>query len=286
MGEPMRKNVLFLVHGVGVHADDWATKTGGPVETLKMAYSGYQTSAGADLDDRMEFVPIRYDDIFDKVLNRWQEMSHGIGVNLPIAQRISELLDESGGNASTAIRYGADVLLYWGLPVVARAVRLRVMVALTGKVSSRDSGTAVPHYGVLGHSLGTTVVHDALHHLATDRWLDDDDEALELVAPSDAERDALVSVADRTGKNPYSPESEFRWRAIYMVAPTSRWCAPGSRTTSTRSAITSTTSSTATTRSPCCAASTHRSHGTRAVAASISTWTTSTPLTSTPSPIT
>ena len=64
----MAKNVVFLIHGIGTHPEGWSQADDGPVKALSKAAEYYSDfSEQEPISGAIEFVEIRYDDIFDGV---------------------------------------------------------------------------------------------------------------------------------------------------------------------------------------------------------------------------
>ena len=74
----MAKNVVFLVHGVGRHTENWAYGPEGPIPALEKAAQNYSFFKGKKLSDLVEIVPIYFDDIFDRILKQWQDLAAGL----------------------------------------------------------------------------------------------------------------------------------------------------------------------------------------------------------------
>lgn len=171
-------NVLFLLHGVGRHATGWASD---PVAALQKAMQLYPIcfAVGKTLADYVKPIEIKYDDIFDTVLNRWAQLGNALpaaGGALAWTTKVSELLEEAGDDRNTFARFGGDVLLYAGFALVARAARLRVNALIAATIyeenkAAIDAGRSPPKFGLVAHSLGTAIAQDALHQLATGRWV-------------------------------------------------------------------------------------------------------------------
>jgi hypothetical protein len=170
-------NVLFLLHGVGQHADGW---TGDPVGALENAMGLYPECfpAGTTLNDRVKVVEIRYDDIFDIVLERWAELGNSlptVGGAFGWTSTVSALLQQAGESDNKFARFGGDVVLYAGFPLIARAVRLRISARIASTMHEEGAASAnawqtPPKFGLVAHSLGTAIAQDALYQLATGQW--------------------------------------------------------------------------------------------------------------------
>jgi len=175
------KNVLFFVHGIGRHGAGWSAAADGPVPALDAAMKRYPCFAGKQLADLVDIVEVRYDDLFDLVLDQWETLADDLGPAagaFPWVAKVQALLAEVGGNKNLYADLGGDILLYGGFDIVARAVRLRVASILAGEVLKRhlkaaEPGETFPRIGIVAHSIGTAVAHDALWTLATADFLGD-----------------------------------------------------------------------------------------------------------------
>ena len=180
------KNVLFFVHGIGRHATGWSSAPDGPIAALEAAMQHYPEClpAGKKLSDFLHLVEIRYDDVFDLILNQWQSLADKLGAaggNIDWVGEVQRLLARVGGNQNQFVDFGGDVVLYCGFNLVARIVRLRINSIIAAEIlrahlEARDAGNLqVPRFGLIGHSLGTAVAQDALFQLATQPWTADED---------------------------------------------------------------------------------------------------------------
>ena len=178
-----RVNVLFLLHGVGRHAKGWSRD---PLAALQAAMKLYPEcfEAGKSLDQYLTLVEIKYDDIFDTVLDRWAELAAALpsptgGFNW--TSKVTQLLKKAGDERNIVARYGGDVLLYCGFALVARAARLRINSLIASTILEENDAAlrdrrSPPKFALAAHSLGTTVAQDALYQLASGRWVSDDEQ--------------------------------------------------------------------------------------------------------------
>jgi len=218
-----KSNVLFLIHGVGNHSDGWAFDA---IKTLGVAAKSFPGFVNVNQDDplgdEIDFVPITYNEIFDALLERFKDLAAQFEpldeaqLHSPVKKikKLSEEFDKE------TVRYLGDVILYRGFRLVRNAVLLKVMATIARKIQSTGlshDGTPVK-YGVLGHSLGTTVAHDALHLLATTPWLQADAALAKLKQLTPELGQSLAGVV---GDNPFSPRN-FMFDAVFMVSNTSR----------------------------------------------------------------
>lgn len=178
------KNVLFFVHGIGRHAKGWASEPDGPIDALQKAMSLYPSLRDTGkLSDHLKLVEIRYDGIFDQVLNQWQQLAESLGPaggQIKWVSKVQDLLSKVGNNQSVYADFGGDILLYFGFDLIARAVRLRINSVIAseifrGHMDAQNAAVAPPSFALIAHSMGTAVAQDALVQLATANWLQDKD---------------------------------------------------------------------------------------------------------------
>lgn len=219
------KNVLFFVHGIGRHPAGWTTAPDGPVTILDQAMKRYPCFEGKPLSAFVDVVEIRYDDLFDLVLSKWESLAEDLGPvggAIDWVGKVQSLLTDVGGNKNTYADFGGDVLLYGGFDIVARAVRLRVASVFAGEALKRHLAATnlegqFPRFGIVAHSMGTAVAHDALWTLATADFLKDKativasnamSQAPDLIAPktlTDEQRDLFGQVEAGTTAHPDRP---------------------------------------------------------------------------------
>lgn len=225
----MVKNTIFFVHGVGRHARGWSEIEGGPVHALRQAATQYDCFNGLKLENLLDIVEIRYDDIFDAHLKQWADMADQLKIS-PIQsasfKRVTELLSGLDDDSNLFAQYGGDVILYTAFDLIARRVRLKVNSIISNKITSvlnaaRDQSGPNPEFCIVGHSLGTTIVHDCLQQLAVNDWLPKDGVALDDVKLTPTQKANLEAMMQDPANNPYAP-GNFIWDSVFMVSNTSR----------------------------------------------------------------
>lgn len=238
----MRKNVLFLIHGIGNHDKGWSDAA---QKVLKDEFSRYMkhSNKNVQLADQLSFVEISYNDIFVSIWKRWSQLIEKVQIPGNAEQVFSSLIDQLGeptaagsqvGN-NRKIDYAGDVVLYYSLDLVQRLVQLRVMSEITRHMVKHLEKDHLTEFGVLGHSMGTAVAHDALHKLGSVRWTSETWK--DNVESSLLEADALLrntsgnlSKSDKKLLNkiksraafPGPLAESFKFSIIMMVANTSR----------------------------------------------------------------
>ena len=207
------KNVLFLIHGVGRQPVNWSATA---VAALEEAMKLYPVCfpAGKKLADYVDIAEIRYDDIFDHILDQWAQLANSLpqAAGFDWVDEIGKLLKKAGDDRNVFARYGGDVLLYCGFALVARAVRLRVASVVATKIAdavARGEGGDPPKFAAVAHSLGTAIAQDSLHQLVTGDWL--------------AERSAVKARLPGAAPAADAPDAKFPagLHALFLVSDTS-----------------------------------------------------------------
>lgn len=234
----MAANVAFVIHGIGRHGPDWAAEALAELETA----AGYSSAfRDTPLAQQLRFVPVVYDDLFDGVLARWQQLSQDLTQSGAVLPAPVETLNELIGNASQADNaasgYLGDIVLYTGFRLVRNAVLLRVISTMLREIAATyaafDPATErKPQFAVIAHSLGTTVAHDALHLMARLPWGATQQDQNAAIAQMQADLQVLGQAgADLSASadgirsilaaHPASP-ARFRFDSVFMLANTSR----------------------------------------------------------------
>jgi hypothetical protein len=192
----MPNQVLFFIHGVGQHGTKWAEGADGPIETLKEASRKYEHFKSGALENRVDLVPVSYDDLFVDVIAAWQAN----------ANAIDEF--DSDGTLRTALgwladadekkfwwSHAADAAMYRLSFAYRQMVRSHVINQLATRIKKEFDEEGSATCSVLAHSLGTAVAHDSLHYLGTTEW--------------------------GKSSSPFHP-THWRFNHIFMLANTSR----------------------------------------------------------------
>ncbi|MDZ7749684.1 MAG: hypothetical protein U5K43_13485 [Halofilum sp. (in: g-proteobacteria)] len=161
----MAQQQLIVVHGMGQHTA--ASFRDEVLVACRQAFGLYDSLQGIDVEDRFAITPVAYDDIFDDfragAAERSVPMAERLGAiqgALPLAAGLARRIAgiESQITDDDFFRtHWLDVLLY-RFTVLSEPVRLRLAEAVGAAIAAH--GPANVH--VLGHSLGTAVVHDTL----------------------------------------------------------------------------------------------------------------------------
>jgi hypothetical protein len=172
----MKKQVLFVFHGMGDQApvrvnqedDSWAN---GVIKTLDKAARNFDAFSDG-FGDRLEIVPITYDQVFYTLVERWDRSASALKAELGAAE-VSKVFGWLAGASSDEANFFwtniVDVLL-WRFSQARDQVLTRVCFKMVDKIVKELKAVGWDydraHFSVLAHSLGTSVAHDALQQLA------------------------------------------------------------------------------------------------------------------------
>ncbi|MEM7231094.1 MAG: hypothetical protein AAF517_02900 [Planctomycetota bacterium] len=199
----MSRKYLFMVHGIGMHANDWDAKWRTAVLAALKRYAPYSGMSDEELDQEIEFVPIGYDSIFEELRNEWGDAAgmlndSGVVSNKPLTKAIEWVQDHGTEDSELSQFFWdnvLDVLLWYVFPICRARVIAHVAEQLaTGAKAmySENEGTNTAH--VLAHSMGTSVAHDSL-------------------------------VSLRYGEEIHEgafDSTQHKWRSVFMISNTSR----------------------------------------------------------------
>jgi hypothetical protein len=161
----MSKKKLVVVHGMGQHDDASVKKE--VVDAFTTAFGFYESLKGQSVTDLIDIVPASYNSFFDDYRKKLQERSGslaerlaGIDPTVPFTvtavQQINDV-EARLGQDSFFTTHWLDVILYY-LTLLCEPIRLKVAETVASAIA--EVGGSNVH--VLGHSLGTSVLHDTL----------------------------------------------------------------------------------------------------------------------------
>lgn len=161
----MAKKKLIVVHGMGQHDDTSLKKE--VTEGFTTAFKFYSSLKSATVASKVDIIPVSYNSFFDEYRKKLGDRSGPLGERLAaidtsvpfpveVVQRINSL-EASLAKDEFFTTHWLDVILYF-LTLLGEPIRLRVAEAVAKAVA--EVGGANVH--VMGHSLGTAVLHDTL----------------------------------------------------------------------------------------------------------------------------
>ena len=168
---------IFLLHGMGNFEDesDWHKPVEEWLEEFFEKYAKpnrkYLRDKNKKFSDYIEIIPITYGHIFSDILESWNldteppmsDLSRD-KISKVVFSYMSQLDEYSESDKNFISTHLADVFLYYKLQTVREEVKSYV-----GKQIADHLNNTPPHlkWGIVAHSLGTSVAHDTLHALYT-----------------------------------------------------------------------------------------------------------------------
>ena len=173
----MSKPKLIIVPGMGQHTN--VSFKNEFVEGCKSAFDLYPSLSGKSPEEYVEIIPVAYNDIFDEHRQKMADRA------TPIADRLGSIPNMGGGFLAEAISAMTEIeseineddffkthlldVLFYRFTVLGEVVRIRLGKEISHAVGTVNGGASRVH--VLGHSLGTAVVHDCLAKLYDDDYV-------------------------------------------------------------------------------------------------------------------
>jgi hypothetical protein len=160
--------VLMVVHGMGVHGQNWEQGVRDTLATAAADYGLTNELAG------IEITPISYDDQFKKWLARWGNDSQALtkyikqnSIGVP-ANIVSWLENVDKTEDKFLWSHVVDVLLYRFFSVVSTSVRVQVALQIARRWRDALKQNAGAEVSILAHSLGVDD-EDVVHSRAASR---------------------------------------------------------------------------------------------------------------------
>ena len=168
---------LIIVHGMGQHTADSFKKEF--IDGCKWAFDLYPGFSGKSPEEYAEIIAVAYNDIFDEHREKMANRA------TPITERLQAIPGMNGNTLSEAISALTEIeseindddffkthwldVLFYRFTTLGEVVRIRLGEKISHEVGSVNGGGKRVH--VLGHSLGTAVVHDCLAKLYDDDYI-------------------------------------------------------------------------------------------------------------------
>jgi hypothetical protein len=165
----MARHQLFLVHGIGDFHKDWSLSI---QKLLRDAYAQYAIPASLAWEADFQLVEITYNDIFDEIREAWRQNAEAAsqalvasGLGLSSAKQLVEAANGATGDDFFRTHI-LDVVLYRFFKPITERVGQSVRKQILERLNAFPSNET-PSWSILGHSLGSAVVHDTLHAMFT-----------------------------------------------------------------------------------------------------------------------
>lgn len=170
----MAKNIVFLVHGMGIHyAEDdrdhppWHTQA---VRALDQAWQSLPSLRSEARERWIEYVPIEYDSVFRSYAARIGDDAARLRSYMPQVSVLQDVFDVLGdASAEEAGFFWANIMDVMDYRFGAdhfRNVHVKIAKTIVAK-ANQAWATHGPNvtFSVIAHSLGTAAAHGALNRL-------------------------------------------------------------------------------------------------------------------------
>ncbi len=174
---------VYFVHGIGRHSRDWiddkeASGEGRSLrEEIANAWKPYaQNGRFGAFADELDLVSLSYDHVFEALYAQWETevatlKTHlaafpGAAAELDPLVRIAEAPASGTADAEFFYTHVLDLLWYWGNSLVQGKIVAEVAEQLLTEIS-KHYGKPGHSFSIVGHSMGTSVVHKVLQALWT-----------------------------------------------------------------------------------------------------------------------
>lgn len=202
----MARTYLFLVHGVGKHpAETWSDSWKRVLIDKLRTYAPYKERSPEAIErDTIRFIDVGYDSVFEGFRKDWEDLeevlaSTAFALGPDLRAALEWVASQDADVRAIFLEKVLDALL-WATNPQARAAVIAHVNDQLGRhlveMNLENEGANTAH--LLAHSLGTSVISDALIGLRSERWVHE-------------------GAWDST---------RFRWRSLTMLANTSRLLEP------------------------------------------------------------
>ena len=168
----MGKPLLLLLHGIGTHSRTWADHAIARLDEIGATFP--EIAAGGPLTSQVTIKALNYDSVFDAQLARWRAAGEAIdGFKGESAVKVPNLVDFLNNTfvppdeENFVWNSVMDAVTYRGVTITRGEIRTHVMKEIVSAINAHLDREQEAEISILGHSLGTIVVHDTLHLLAT-----------------------------------------------------------------------------------------------------------------------
>lgn len=219
----MPKHTCFLVHGMGSHGEGCSKKA---VTALGEAAAHHNIIDSAEkINEAVEFVEIRYNEIFDGIVKNWNTLASSLSdmpetIQPEVGKVTTWIAENTGDDAGFATTHTLDVTMYFLFKIVSRMVQLEVASQMMVKLAAHAED-ANHRNVVIAHSLGTAVANDSIHRLANTDWLSNPNK-IKAIAERALSLGSNLTTDEITAqkavfKSAFGP-GQSCFEAIYMIA--------------------------------------------------------------------
>ena len=199
----MAKHLIFFVHGMGSPSNNWHEPA---ISFLRNSFNDYQASKTVSYDDLFEHKTLMYGEIFSKwhepMKNDFTAFKKTLVGQMDSADKrrfeksVKGRLDTiskhiGSGETGFLWTHALDVILYRFSSTIRMAVDVRIATQLTGALRS-----GFRSWSIVGHSLGTSVVHNSLNSLYSTGFFRKDNTRIPPLNAKETRPEALIMVAN------------------------------------------------------------------------------------------
>ena len=173
----MARPLLILLHGSGVYSPGWASSHVEHLGRLAATYPAIQDRG--PLEDQVALRALNYDHVFEGLLDRWDREAERLDKLLEESRtrlpRISAALQEAtlpADERSYIWTHVLDPIGYRSIELIRDEVRAVVLAKVVSAINEHLAEHPGAQVSILGHSLGTIVLHDVLHLLGSGQAVD------------------------------------------------------------------------------------------------------------------
>lgn len=199
----MPNTQLFIIHGMGDYAKGWSLTM---QEDIRRTFDSYKKVKALSYIEGYDLVEVTYDDVFEDWRRQWREdaaaaaaAATAVGLDSGVAEKLLELAKATEGDDFFRTHV-LDVLMYRFLRQVREQARQKVRGQILARLHAFPAGQ-LPSWSAIGHSLGTSVLHDTLHAMFS--------EPVDGVLLGDAYMPEYLFMVANVGKVVWSSGGEF-----------------------------------------------------------------------------
>jgi hypothetical protein len=164
----MTKPVLIITHGMGTHTAESFKKD--VVDSLNASIALYPSYKSETIEKHCDIVSVEYNDIFDEYRKKLATTGDDLTTvltSIPGQTGIDTLTENLSKFKNDKLFYThwLDVILY-RFTVLGEVVRIRLGQAIVKEIAARGGANV----NILGHSLGTSAIHDTLAKLFNTKY--------------------------------------------------------------------------------------------------------------------
>ena len=199
----MAKHLIFFAHGMGTHSANWY-ETG--LTALKNSFNEYRAGKELNFDELFEHKPLVYNNVFNtwhnRMTNDFTDFKKALVADMDAVDKqkyknsVSKQLDDISnligvGKNDFFWTHALDVILYR----FSSTIRMAVDVSIADQLLKEIKG-GFQTWSIVGHSLGTSVVHNFLNSLYSTGFTRKDGSKIVPLQAEETRAEVLVMVSN------------------------------------------------------------------------------------------